>query len=92
MAWTYFARAFQSFSLKCSDFKVFRVTLLGLGHMHFSLTKSSFVVVMAAVILLATTGPALASTPLAPTATGFDVSFPSALSRYLRRPALASWA
>ncbi len=44
--------------------------------MHFSLTKSSFVVVMAAVILLATTGPALASTPLAPTATGFDVSFP----------------
>ena len=44
--------------------------------MHFILTKSSFVVVMATVILLATTGPALADTPLAPTATGFDISFP----------------
>jgi len=31
---------------------------------------------MATVILLATTGPALAGTPLAPTATGFDISFP----------------
>jgi len=31
---------------------------------------------MAAVILLATMGPALAGTPLAPTATGFDISFP----------------
>jgi major membrane immunogen (membrane-anchored lipoprotein) len=28
------------------------------------------------VILLSTTGPALANTPLAPTATGFDISFP----------------
>jgi len=51
-------------------------TLLGLGHVHSLLTKSSFVVVMAAVILLASTGPALAGTPLAPTATGFDISFP----------------
>jgi major membrane immunogen (membrane-anchored lipoprotein) len=41
-----------------------------------SFTKSSFVVVMAAVILLATTGPALAGPTLAPTATGFDISFP----------------
>ena len=31
---------------------------------------------MAAVILLATTGSALAGTPLAPTAKGFDISFP----------------
>lgn len=31
---------------------------------------------MAAVILLASTGPALAGPPLAPTATGFDISFP----------------
>src|SRR5580692_5711035 len=31
---------------------------------------------MAAVILLATTGPALAGPTLAPTATGFDISFP----------------
>jgi major membrane immunogen (membrane-anchored lipoprotein) len=31
---------------------------------------------MATVTLLATTGPALADTPLAPTATGFDISFP----------------
>ena len=44
--------------------------------MHFPLTKSSFVVVLAAVILLTTMGPALAGTPLAPTATGFDISFP----------------
>ena len=44
--------------------------------MHSLLTKSSFVVVMAAVILLATTGTVRASTPLAPTATGFDISFP----------------
>jgi len=60
--------------------------------MHFSLTKSSFVVVMAAVILLATTGPALASTrPLLPRRRVSTSVFPSALSRYLRRPALASW-
>ena len=51
-------------------------TLLGLDRVHFLLTKSSFVVVMAAVILMATTGPVGASTPLAPTATGFDISFP----------------
>lgn len=31
---------------------------------------------MAAVILMATTGPVLADTSLAPTATGFDISFP----------------
>jgi hypothetical protein len=43
---------------------------------HSLLTKSSFVVVMAAVILLATTGPAMADTSLPPTATGFDISFP----------------
>src|ERR1039458_9266016 len=39
-------------------------TLLGLGRVHSLLTKSSFVVVMAAVILLATTGPAMADTSL----------------------------
>jgi major membrane immunogen (membrane-anchored lipoprotein) len=40
------------------------------------LTKSSFVVAVAAVILLATMELASAGTPLAPTATGFDISFP----------------
>lgn len=44
--------------------------------MHSLLTKSLLVVVMAAVTLAVTTDPALAGTPLAPTATGFDISFP----------------
>ena len=50
--------------------------LLGLRYVHSFLTKSQFVVVMTAVILLATAAPAVAGTPLAPTATGFDISFP----------------
>ena len=44
--------------------------------MHSLLTKSSFAVVMTAVILSASVVVAAAGTPLAPTATGFDISFP----------------
>jgi major membrane immunogen (membrane-anchored lipoprotein) len=43
---------------------------------HSLLTKSSFVVAMTAAILFASTGIVRAVTPLAPTATGFDISFP----------------
>jgi hypothetical protein len=43
---------------------------------HALLTKSSFVVVVAAVVLVATTGLAFPATPIAPTSIGYDISFP----------------
>src|ERR1700689_351171 len=45
-------------------------------HVHSLLTKNSIVVVLCVIASLTTTIPALAGTPLAPTATGFDISFP----------------
>src|ERR1700691_1581099 len=45
-------------------------------HVHSHLTKNSIVVVFSVIASLTTTIPALAGTPLAPTATGFDISFP----------------
>src|SRR6202451_2312063 len=45
-------------------------------HVHSLLTKNSTVVVLCLIASLQTTIPALAGTPLAPTATGFDISFP----------------
>ena len=44
--------------------------------MHALLTKSSFVVVVAAVVLVATSGLAFPATPIAPTSIGYDISFP----------------
>ncbi|MHB8379398.1 MAG: autotransporter outer membrane beta-barrel domain-containing protein [Acidimicrobiales bacterium] len=44
--------------------------------MHALLTKSSFVVVVATVVLVATAGPAFPATPIAPTLIGYDISFP----------------
>ena len=44
--------------------------------MHSLLTKTSMVIVVALVTSLTTIAPALAGTPLSPTATGFDISFP----------------
>ena len=45
-------------------------------HVHSLLTKNSIVVVLAVIASLTATIPAVAGTPLAPTATGFDISFP----------------
>jgi len=43
---------------------------------HALLTKSSFAVVVAAVVLVATSGLAFPATPIAPTSIGYDISFP----------------
>jgi len=53
-----------------------RAGLLGLAHVHALLTKSSFVVVVAAVVLVATSGLAFPATPIPPTSIGYDISFP----------------
>jgi hypothetical protein len=45
-------------------------------HVHSLLTKNSIAVVFAVIATLTATIPASAGTPLAPTATGFDISFP----------------
>jgi hypothetical protein len=52
------------------------LTLLGLIHVHSYLTKTSIALVVAVIASLTTIAPAPADTPLAPTATGFDISFP----------------
>jgi major membrane immunogen (membrane-anchored lipoprotein) len=43
---------------------------------HAPLTKSSFVVVVAAVVLVATSGLAFPAQPIPPTSIGYDISFP----------------
>ena len=53
-----------------------RTSLVGLRHVHAPLTKSSFVVVVAAVVLVATAGVAYPATSIPPTSIGYDISFP----------------
>jgi major membrane immunogen (membrane-anchored lipoprotein) len=50
-------------------------------HVHSLLTKNAIVVVLAVLATLTATIPASAGTPLAPTATGFDISFPQCTER-----------
>jgi hypothetical protein len=51
-------------------------SLLGLIHVRSLLTKTSLAVVIAAIIPMTMSARAVSQTTLAPTATGFDISFP----------------